>query len=178
MLTTPALWVAFAAMVPLMAFTAWNDIKHLRIPNWIPLTVLAIYVATGLWGLPMTPFLWGLAAGAIALVIGFFVYTAVDSFMPGSLGAGDVKLLAALVPFVDARDTLDVLLIYTGTIIGFSVLFLVVWGFRKNRTGLKSIDQSGKKVLKVASPFGVALAVTAVIYLWQQVGPTLAPLSA
>lgn len=174
MMQTPALWVAFAAMVPLMLYTAWNDIKYLRIANWIPLTVLGVYVVTGLWGLPMERFLWGLAAGGIALVIGFIIYALIDTFASGSLGAGDVKLLSVLVPFVDARDTLDVLIIYTVAIFVFSFLFLTIWGFRKNRTGLKSIDQSGKKVLKVASPFGVALAATAIVYLWTLVDPTLA----
>lgn len=177
MMSTPALWVAFAAMVPLMLFTAWNDIKNLRIPNWIPLAVLAIYVVTGLWGLALEPFLWGLAAGVIALVIGFVIYTLIDTFAGGTLGAGDVKLLAALIPFVDTVHALEALIIYTVTIMGFSILFLIVWGFRKNRTGLKSLDQSGRKVLKVASPFGVALALTAIIYLWYRVEPTLGQLS-
>ena len=170
MLDSPAMWTAFAAMTPLMLYTAWNDIRTLTIPNWIPIAVTGIYVVTGIWGLPFDTFLRGLAAGVIVLAIFFAFYSFLDWLGVNSIGGGDLKLFAALVPFVFLRDTLEVMIIYTITIFVFTFAFLTVWGFRRNSTGLASIDQSGKKVLKVASPFGVALGITAIIYLGRQVG--------
>ncbi|MFK7945520.1 MAG: prepilin peptidase [Paracoccaceae bacterium] len=165
MLSTPALWVACAAMLPLMIFAAWSDIKYLKIPNWIPLAVLAIYVVTGLWGMPLERFLWGLAAGAVTLVLFFVLWSVMDSVAPGTFGAGDVKLLAVLVPFIDLSDAFSTLILFTVIMMLVSVLFLVAWGFSRGRTGLTSLDQKGKKILKVTSPFGVALALTTIVYL-------------
>lgn len=173
MMTTPALWVAFAAMLPLMLIAAWGDLKHLKIPNWIPLTVLGIYIITGLWGLPFDRFLWGLGAGGVALVAFFLVWAAIDSFAPGSLGAGDVKLLAALVPFVDRVDAFSTLFLWTIVILVCTFGFIIAWAFTRKRTGLVSLDQSGKKVARLPSPFGVALAVTAIIHLGQKVQDSL-----
>ena len=164
MFTIPALWVASATMIPLMLYTAWSDLKYLKIPNWIPLAVLGIYVVTGIWGLEMERFLWGLGAGVVTLVVFFVIWAIIDSIGPGTLGAGDVKLLASLVPFVGLTEALDVLILLTIVIFVFAMVFLIAWGFSRKRTGLASLDQSGRKVLKLPSPFGVALAFTAIIH--------------
>lgn len=171
---TPALWLAFAVMTPLMIFAAWGDLKYLKIPNWIPLTVLGIYVVTGLWGLPMERFLWGLGAGAITLVVFFLLWALVDSFAPGTLGAGDVKLLAVLVPFVDLADALSTLLLFTVTVLVCTIMFIVAWAFTKRRTGFVSLDQKGRKVARLPSPFGIALAATTVIFFGLEISDRLA----
>lgn len=173
MFAAPALWVAFAAMLPVMAYACWSDIKHLKLPNWIPLAVLGIYVVTGLWGLPLERFLWGLCAGAITLVVFFAVWALADSFLPGNMGAGDVKLLAVLVPFVDLREAFPALVLFTVVLIAFLVVFMVVFAFSSKKTGLRSLDREEKKAWKVPSPFGVALAVTAVIFLGLKTWDTL-----
>ena len=173
MLETPALWVAFATMTPLMLFTAWHDIKYLKIPNWVPVSVLVIYCVTGLWGLPLDSFLRGLGAGAVILAVFFGLWWLADTLRFGKLGGGDIKLLSALVPFVFLKDALNVLLIYTVLTLLVATATMVAWGFRKNATGLASVDQSGKKVAQVASPFGVALGLTAIIYLGTHVQATM-----
>ena len=165
MLATPALWTAFAVMTPLMLFTAWHDIKYLRIPNWIPVTTVAVYVVTGIWGLPFDVFLWGLGAGVITLLVFFGLYVLAHSVGIGKIGGGDVKLLSALVPFVFLHDAVNALIIYTISVFTVAFGILIIWGFRKKTTGLASLDQRGKKVAQVASPFGVALAFTTIFYL-------------
>ena len=174
MLETPALWVACATMAPLMLFTAWYDIKYLKIPNWVVLTVLGIYVITGLWGLSWQGMLWGLGAGAITLFVFFLVYTAMSSAGLIGLGAGDIKLMSVLVPFIDAKDALHVLLVFTITSLVLAVAFLIIWGFRKKRTRYASMNQAERRMLKVVSPYGVAMAGTILYYLGMQVYPTLA----
>ncbi|MEM1299844.1 MAG: prepilin peptidase [Pseudomonadota bacterium] len=174
MLQPPALWVAFAAMLPLMAYTAWSDIRYLKIPNWVPVAAVVVFLVTGLWGLPLDRVLWGLAAGAVTLIVFFLLWALADSFSPGNLGAGDVKLIAALVPFVDLADAAQTLVLFTVLVILLAVVFLMVWAMTRRRTGYASLDQSGKKVRKLTSPFGVALALTAVLYLGLKTWDSLA----
>lgn len=173
MLETPALWVAYAAMVPLMLYTAWFDLKHLRIPNWIPLTVLGIYVVTGLWGLEFNAFLRGLGAGVIVLVALFGLYVLLDYIGLSSIGGGDVKLFSALIPFVALQDAFEALVIYTIAVMVCSMIFLLVWARTRRETGMASLDQDGKKFLKLASPFGMAMAFSALAYLWLHVDASL-----
>ena len=173
MLETPALWVAFAAMLPLMLYTAWFDLKHLRIPNWIPLSVLAIYVATGLWGLEFDAFLRGLAAGGIVLVAMFGLYVLLDMMGTAAIGGGDMKLFSALIPFVALQDAFEALVIYTVIVMVCTMIFLLVWVRTRRETGMASLDQK-RKFLKLASPFGVAMATTAVVYLGRHVEASLA----
>ena len=53
---THALMAATAAMAVLMTLAAWFDLKWLRIPNWCVLAVVAVFIVTGLWGLPLDTF--------------------------------------------------------------------------------------------------------------------------
>ena len=80
MFSTPALWAAFAAMVPLMVLTAWWDLKHLKIPNKLVLAVLATFVVAGLWGLPLETFAWRLVYGLVALAFGFGLFALSKTF--------------------------------------------------------------------------------------------------
>jgi prepilin peptidase CpaA len=173
MLSTPALWVAFAAMVPLMLYTAWFDLKYLRIPNWIPLSVLAIYIVTGLWGLSLESFLWGLGLGFGTLAAFFGLYVLLDTLGLAAIGGGDMKLFAALIPFVARADAFEALVIYTLVVLVFIMVFLLVWARTRRSTGMASLDQK-RKMLKLASPFGVAMAVTAIVYLGMHVQDSLA----
>ncbi len=172
MLDTPALWVAFAAMLPLMLYTGWYDLKHLRIPNWIPLTVLAIYTVTGLWGLEFSAFLTGLGVGALTLLLFFGLYVLLDTLGLAAIGGGDMKLFAALIPFVALKDAFEALVIYTGVVLVFTMVFLLVWARTRRSTGMASLDQK-RKFLKLASPFGIAMAVTAILYLGMHVRASL-----
>lgn len=165
MLETPALWLAIAAMVPLMLYTAWSDLKFLKIPNWIPLTALAIYCVTGLWGLPWQTFLWGLGAGFGLLVFFFILYTVLDAIgAGGNIGAGDVKLLSALVPFISWHDSFVVLIIYTVSVVVLAVAFTLLWR-RKAPSTFASMQQQGRKLRRKTAPMGVSIAGTMIAYL-------------
>jgi len=82
------------ALIVASALSVWFDLRDRRIPNW--LTVGALVVALALRVLSAEHGLWpGLASAAIALAFGF------PFFLAGGLGAGDVKLMAALAAFLD-----------------------------------------------------------------------------
>ena len=157
--TTP-LVVALVAMTPLMIYVMWSDLKSLRIPNWAVLAVLGVYVVTGLWGLPLETFLWRLGYAAAFLVVGFTIF----ALAGGKVGAGDMKLIAVLIPFVSASDVLFVLFVYTVvTLVGLAIHRFVRVRLRGRKTGWLAIDQA------IYYPVGLVLGLTTLIYLGLEV---------
>lgn len=168
MLTGAPLWVAIVTMVPLMIFTAIWDARTLKIPNWIPLAAVAIYVATGLWGLDLETFLWGLGAGFGVLVLFFLMYSALYYAGVGGVGAGDLKLMSAMVPFIALNDAFIVLVIYTIATVLLALVFAVLWARQAKRTedsAWESLNQTGQRFRKRTPPVGVAIAAAMLIYL-------------
>lgn len=160
MITVPALWVAFAAIVPLMVWAAWSDLKTLKIPNTLVLAVLGVYLVTGLWGLPTDVFLWRLFHGIGVLLIGFAAFSA------GFIGGGDAKMAAALTPFIAPVDLGQFLILYgVVTLILLMALRLLMQMNRHTDTGWLSIDQMKKPARERVFPMGLIFGVTMVIYL-------------
>ena len=160
MMETVPMLVALAAMLPLMIYVMWSDLRSLRIPNWVVLAVLAVFVVTGLWGLPLDAFLWRLGQGLVFLLLGFAVF----AVGRGSVGGGDMKLIAALVPFIAGAHALFVLVIYAiVTCTGLLAHSLARAFLRHRRTGWRALDQS------TYVPVGVILGLTILIYLGVEV---------
>jgi prepilin peptidase CpaA len=156
----PALWLAIAAMLPLMALTAWHDLKDLRIPNWLVLAVLGVFLVAGLWGLPFETYLWRLLAGAVVLAIGFALFAA------GLIGGGDAKMAAALAPFVAAEDVPALLLLYAVVTLGLLlVLRLAMQLARRRPTGWRAVDQYARPARERVFPMGLVFAIAITLYL-------------
>ena len=156
MFETPALIAAAAALTPLMLIACFIDLKYLRIPNWLVLAVLAVFVVTGLWGLPFETFLWRLLYAVIFLVLGFVAY----NLAGGSIGAGDIKLIAVLVPFMAPVDLPRILLIWSITAVLGIMLHRVIY----NKSGIKgtgweAFDQ------KIYFPVGLLIGLTMCLYM-------------
>ncbi|MEM7056283.1 MAG: prepilin peptidase [Pseudomonadota bacterium] len=165
MFETPALWLVIATMVPLLLYTAWSDLKTLKIPNWIPLLILVIYLITGFWGLSLEVFLWGLGAGVITLVAFILLYSLLDVMGIGGIGAGDLKLLAAVVPFMFARDLLMILIFYFIAVMAVWMTFTILWRRKKGESSFASLNQEGTKYGRRTPPMGVAIAGAMIAYL-------------
>ena len=156
MMETNALAVATAAMAVLMAITAWFDLKALRIPNWCVLAVLGLFLVTGLWGLPLDVFAWRLLHAAIVLVLGFALYTVAG----GHVGGGDIKMIAALTPFIPGVDLGFVLIVFVVlSFAGLLVHRLVRAWLRERKTGWAALDQ------RRFFPVGLLLGGTIMVYL-------------
>ena len=154
MIAPPALWFAIAAMLPLMALTAWWDLKHLRIPNALALAVLAVFLVAGLWGLPAEAFFWRLGAGALVLAAGFALFAA------GAIGGGDAKMAAALAPFVAAEDVPGLLILYAVvTLALLLVLRLAMQLSRHRATGWRAVDQYARPARERVFPMGLIFAI-------------------
>jgi len=159
MMETQALMAATAAMAVLMGLAAWFDLKALRIPNWCVLAVVGVFIVTGLWGLPLDVFAWRFLHGVIVLFVGFGLY----SISGGHVGGGDIKLIAALTPFIAGKDLLFVLLVFALlSFAGLMVHRLARGLLRGRKTGWAAMDQ------KRFFPAGLLLGGTIMIYLgWQ-----------
>ena len=156
MFSTPALMLAVAGLAPLMLWTAWSDLKHLRIPNPAVLSVLALGLAVSFWDLTWDVALWRVGHAAIALFIGFVLHQL------GILSAGDAKMIAALTPFFGGGDATSVLLTYALVSLGFLMVFVLIRHYTRQRTtGWASLDS---REARVFAPFGVILAATVLIY--------------
>ncbi|MDT8343448.1 MAG: prepilin peptidase [Thermohalobaculum sp.] len=156
MMDTPALLLAFAGIVPLMAHVILSDLRTMKIPNWTVLAVFGLFLATGSWGLPFDVFLWRIAHAVVALLLGFALF----SVAAGSIGAGDLKLIAAITPFVPGAGVMNVLLIFALSAIGLLVFHQIARRVMRHRaSGWKSFGQA------VYLPAGVALGLTIVVYL-------------
>ena len=156
MMETDALAVATAVMAVLMALIAWHDLKALRIPNWSVLAVLGLFFVTGLWGLPLDVFAWRLLHGVIVLVLGFGLYTVAG----GHIGGGDIKMIAALTPFVPGAHLGFVLLVFVGLSFAGLLVHRLVRAYLGGRTtGWAALDQ------RRFFPVGLLLGGTIMVYL-------------
>jgi prepilin peptidase CpaA len=81
---------AFALYVLLLAAAAATDIWKFKIPNWVSAALLVLFVPAAVW-LPLEAhWLSHVGAALSVLAVGILL------FLPGWLGAGDVKLMTAV----------------------------------------------------------------------------------
>jgi len=160
-----------AAAVLLAVGAGWSDFRNRRIPNWLTvpgaLTGLALNGVLSGWGGLKTSLL-GATLG-LALLLPFVLVR--------SLGAGDWKLAGALGAFAGPLLLMDLLAISV-FIAGMMALALVIYKGRVRQTvsnighivvSLVTFRLPGARVslddpdsLKI--PYGVALALTVVLY--------------
>ena len=159
----PAVLVALAAGI--------LDWRYRRIPNWLTVSGLATGVAVN-----AILFRWpGLRAALLGTVVGLGVL--LPFVWLRSLGAGDWKLAGALGACLGPRQLLAVLM---GTVLvaGVMALAVVIWKRRMMRTllniahllaALFRLRMPGFEVSlddpqSTKIPFGVAMALTVVVY--------------
>lgn len=156
MFETPALIAAVAVLFPLMLIASYTDLKYLRIPNWLVLAVFATFIITGLWGLPLDVFLWRLIYGVIALFVGYLLFAVSN----GKVSGGDMKLVAAIVPFISPADAVDLMILWAVLAIAGIMAHRVIYHiYRHQETGWASLDQ------KLVFPVGLLIGLTMSVYL-------------
>lgn len=160
----------------LAAAAGWTDWRSRRIPNWLTLPGLLLGIAAnslarGWMGTKDSLLGAGLGLG---LLLPFVLIR--------SLGGGDWKLMGALGAFLGPRNLVAVLL---GTVLvaGAMAVVLVVWNKRVRQTVRNlghmlaafftlhlpgpELSLDNPEALKV--PFGVAVAITVILYSARQV---------
>ncbi|MEM8699532.1 MAG: hypothetical protein AAGF44_10200, partial [Pseudomonadota bacterium] len=109
-------------------------------------------------------FLWRLALGAAFLVFGFFA----NMFFSHHVGAGDVKLIAVLLPFFEPESFgLFVAVYLTITISWIIIQRRLSRRAGAHQTGWAALDQG------VHYPFGVFMGITMCLYMLGMVSQRL-----
>jgi prepilin peptidase CpaA len=160
-----------AGAVLLAILAGWTDLRSRRIPNWLTVSGAAVGVVANTvicgWA--------GLKTSLLGLVLGLGLL--LPLVLLRSLGAGDWKLAGALGAFTGPTVLID-LLIGSVFVAGLMALALVIYKGRMRQTlrnighilaSLVTFQLPGSRVsldnpdsLKV--PYGVALALTVVLY--------------
>lgn len=161
-MSMPALAVAFAALVPLMLFTIWKDVKDMLIPNRVVLAVFAVFLATGSWGLEPMDFVYRILQGVAVFFLAYLIFQLASG--SGIVGGGDLKLIAAFSPFVPYEGVSFLIILYVVLSIAMAILFLVLrWILKGHDTGYAAFNQEFS--MKVRVPAGVALGLTILIFV-------------
>lgn len=124
--------VMLGALVVVLLMAMWTDLRSSRIPNWLTFSAMGVALVVHVWlgGIPGALFcLAGLGAG-----LGLFLIL----YMSGSIGAGDVKLMAAVGALVGPYGALlsGVLALLVGGLYAVGAM-CYQWGFVT--TGLKLV---------------------------------------
>lgn len=136
-------------------WVSWSDMKFMKIPNKAVLALAAVWVVVGIVVMPFDLWLWGLALGAVTLVVTFVATVA------GLIGAGDAKFAAAMAPFFVTADPRFVMALFAACLLGAFV------GHR----GMRMVAPFRNATADWASwtnkdfPMGLALSGTLIFYL-------------
>lgn len=138
--------LVLSVLVPVLIWAMWTDLMRREIPNGASIAAAAAIVAGAFLTGSIGQIAW--ESALLILIVGFIL----SAFM-GVIGAGDVKLLAALsLGFPGA--TLEFLL-YTAWAGGILAVLVLIWNFLSKResTGL---------------PYGIAIGSAAFVMFFNQ----------
>lgn len=149
------------ALVGTLAWAAVNDAMWYRIPNAVPIVILALYPLYLLAGGPgLANLHWSLAIALATFLTGAFM------FARGWMGGGDVKLLAALALWAGPAHFPELILM---TSIAGGVLALIgilpgraatiAWLALNLRIALRLPEAPRSATGRRTIPYGVAIAV-------------------
>ena len=139
-----------------------SDIKSLKIPNAVSVIVLALFFLNWLGAAPGEDLTKHLIVAGAALFLGFGIYVA------GFMGAGDIKLITALMLWAGTRDGFAFLIVMT--LIGgiFASLLLIarksmaVWPSAQNYIPSRRLRMWAQRGI---FPYGIAICTAGVILM-------------
>lgn len=158
------------------ALACATDLRSARIPNWLTLSA----VGAGVLFHAFAPGGAGLGAAGLGFVVGVAVFFA--PFALGALGAGDVKLMAALGTWLGWQGAVYVAL-YGAVAGGVLAVIVALWhgylgrAFRNIKTLLLHWWLTGVKPLPELTldagqglrlPYAVPIAAGLLVTLWQR----------
>ncbi len=149
------------AVVAAVAWGAINDVMWFRIPNAVPIVILALYPAYLLaGGAGLAQLHWAIAIAVATFLVGAFM------FSRGWMGGGDVKLLAALALWAGPTH-FPALLVFT-TLAGGALALVslmpgraatISWLALNLRIALALPEAPRSTTGRQTLPYGVAIAI-------------------
>jgi len=120
---TESFWYATCAiLIPGILVASWIDYSQKRVPNWLNLTlILSGFIVQCVY------FSWqGLATGVLGMLVGFGVL--IIPWLMHGMGAGDVKLMAAIGVWLGPKLTLFAFALGSGIGAVVAVIMIVSTG--------------------------------------------------
>lgn len=148
-------WSALLIAIPLFC-AARQDLREMLIDDWIHFALLGMFLVWGVLFLSPAEIGWRLFAAFVVLALG------VAAALLRGIGGGDLKLAAAITPFLDPGSRGVAMILFA---LALFVLLLTLKtararaARREGEIAWKSLRPEVKKV-----PMGVALAGAAVVY--------------
>jgi prepilin peptidase CpaA len=149
-----ALWF-LPFVLPICFYTAFTDLREMRITNQTVVVLAAVFVCVGLLVLPLPDYAMRLVQMVAILVIGILLNAA------GAIGAGDAKFAAAAAPFIAPGDVRLLLAIFAANLLaGYLTHRMAKYtALRRIAPGWQSWHAGSK------FPMGLSLGGTLAIYL-------------
>lgn len=153
-------------VVPIGLWVAWNDMKHMKIPNKAVAALLVVFLLVGPLVLPFETYLWRWVHFAVVLAIGFVLN------LMRLVGAGDAKFAAAMAPFIAVQDLVPLMWLFAGVVLAAYV----------THRGLRAVPAVQRATPDWTSwqrrrdfPMGLALGPTLIFYVALPLLPLIAP---
>lgn len=149
--------LALALLIPGILYASWIDFAERRVPNWLNALIAACGLAAQgvFFGWSDSETGMGVATGLLGLLVGFGVL--IVPWMMHGMGAGDVKLMAAIGAWLGPWLTL--LCFAAGAVIGgvTAVIMILTTGRAVHAyTNMQTIMQKMRRVDTAFSEFGGA----------------------
>jgi len=155
-MTDPVLlkWCLAGAYCALLLTAAVTDILRRRIPNWIVVALIVLYLLAHVLGVAPTTWVSGLAAAAIVLAVTYGL------FHFGVFGAGDAKLFSAVALFMGLANLTSFALVTVaiGGLMAVGVLILHPKRAMRGLTAAGRAEGGGRGI-----PYGVAIALGGIV---------------
>jgi prepilin peptidase CpaA len=154
---TPVHLFVLALFAGLMGLAAVTDADRLSIPNRVVAALVLLYPVYVLASPQPVDWTGGLAVAAVTLIGGMLLWRL------GTLGAGDVKLLAAAMLWAGPVGAPNLLLAMA--VVGGALALVQATQLRFIAASLASLlfRDSGEAFLRAEVPYGIAIAVGAVV---------------
>jgi prepilin peptidase CpaA len=168
--------IPFFILIIILCISVFYDIRYRRIPNWLTLPAIVFGLGYHL----ITGGLDGLGFSALGMVVGFGFFFLF--YVAGGMGAGDVKLMAAIGSILGPKDAVYACA-YTAIAGGVYALILILAG-KENRKAFTRYGIMAKALLTTGhfasiprdeniktTPlcYGVAIAAGTIILIVQKI---------
>lgn len=153
--------VTIVVFAGLLMLAAASDVISYKIPNKVVLAILAVYPLHVLVSPAPVDWLMGLATFAISLAIGFAL------FATGKFGAGDAKLLAAVLLWAGPEFAPFVAIVCA--ILGGILALIMLSPLRFVLAGMLASagrQAASEAVLSKDLPYGVPIAFSGLLLCW------------
>lgn len=165
------LTLATAVVFGMLAWATISDVASRRIPNAIPAIIATVFFIASIAAPDRVDIIGGMWVAVSVFAVCFL------GFLAGKVGAGDVKLLAAMALWAGPAAALDFLLI-TGLAGGALALmyllpeisYAMTWvrvAAERRAPNLAAVMGAGKNI-KEGLPYGVAIAIGGGYVMWSR----------